>query len=169
MVSSRGKILMIPVFIGIVIAFIAIITFGTVERQEAVEQITFSLTNVQMKNIDRDMPDLMKVAVDFTLQNDSRNTLTLLGIGYELYANEAFVGRGFLSQEDIPIVGRTAAFPGSSITVPTEMNFVRTPEMQELWDKLRNNDLDDVMWRAEGAAQIETPFDLIDINFTLTL
>jgi len=166
---TRGKVVIIAIFVGVAAIFAGLITFTGLEEREIAPNITVTLEDVKMKRIDRDNPDLMFLQVDLSISSRHHQTLVLSKIDYEMYANERQVGRGSLSLEDIPLTGRAPLFPGSSTTLPSEMQLRKSPEVMEIWEKLSNNDTEDVTWRAEGVAQIESAISIADVNFNSTL
>ncbi|MEM2760896.1 MAG: hypothetical protein QXW73_08945, partial [Nitrososphaerales archaeon] len=102
MALTRGKIVIAAIFVGVAAAFFGLYYSYSLQPPDVSSKINVILANVQMKNIDRDDPTLMIVRVDFGIFNGSEQTLAVSKIDYELYANEALLGRGSLSLEDIP-------------------------------------------------------------------
>ena len=166
---TRGKIVIIPIFVAIAATLAGLVAFIEWEGEAIDPNFSVTLENVKMKKIDDDNPDLMIVQADLSVFNETERVLTVSRIGYDLYANEILVGRGSLSFEDIPLSGRAPLFSGSSTTFPSEVQLRKSPEVMEIWNKLSNNDTEDVTWHAEGVAQIETAFSIIEKDFNSTL
>ncbi len=166
---TLGKIVIIPIFVAIAATLAGLVAFTEWEGEAIDLSFSVTLENVKMKKIDDDNPDLMIVQADLSVFNETERILTVSRISYDLYANEILVGRGSLSFADIPLSGRAPLFSGSSTTFPSEMQLRKSPEVMEIWDKLSNNDTVDITWRAEGVAQIETAFSIIEKDFNSTL
>jgi len=166
---TRGKIVIIPIFVIIFVGLVSLVAFTEWEEAEIDPNVGVILENVKMKKIDDDNPDRMIVRVDLAVFNNTERILAISRIGYDLYANEILVGRGSLSFADIPLSGRAPIFSGSSTTLPSEMQLPKSPEVMEIWSKLLNNDTEDVTWRADGVVQIETAFSIIEKDFNSSL
>lgn len=162
---TRGKIVIIAIFAGVAAALAGLVGFTGLEQEELSPKITVNLAEVTMKSIDRDDPTLMTVEVAFSILNESKQTLAVSKIDYDLYANENLLGRGNLSLEDIPLTGRAPLYSGSTTTIPSEMKLRKSAENAEMWDKLNTGMTEDVTWRADGTAQIESAFSIIDVDF----
>lgn len=166
---TRGKIIIAAIFVGIAIALASLVGFTNLQQKEISPKISVSLENVKMKSIDRNDPTLMIVQVDFSVLNETAQTLVIAKIDYDLYANESLIGRGNVSLEDTPLTGRAPLFSGSPTTIPSEMKIRKSTETMEVWDKLTSGMTEGIKWRTEGAAQIESAFSIIDVNFNSTL
>lgn len=166
---TRGKAIIIAIFVTVGLTFLGLYLFEQTETGEVSPEVEVMLENVKMKRIDVENPDLMIVQVDLAIFNNTTQTLALSRIGYDLYANEQFIGKGNLSLEDIPLTGRAPLFPGSSTMFSTDMQFRKSPDLEEIWDKLRNDNTEGITWRAEGVAQVETAFSIIEKDFETTL
>ncbi|MFQ5940485.1 MAG: hypothetical protein ACE5KA_02145 [Nitrososphaerales archaeon] len=166
---TRGKVIIIAIFVAIVASLVGLVGFTNLEQDIISPDITVTLENVKMKKIDNNNPDLMFVQVDVAILNEAEQTLAVSQIDYDMYANETLIGRGSLSLQDIPLTGRAPLFPGSVTTLPTEMQLRKSEDIVEVWDKLFNNDTQDITWQAEGVAQIETAFTIIEKDFESSL
>jgi LEA14-like dessication related protein len=166
---TRGKVIIIAIFVAVALAFAGLIAFESLEREDITPNITVTLAAVKMKQIDVENPDLMFVQVDFSILNRTNQTLALAKIDYDMYANERMIGRGGLSLEDTPLTGRAPLFSGSSTTLPSNMQLRKSPEVLDLWDKLLNGDTSGITWRAQGVAQIESAFSIAEVEFNSTL
>ncbi len=166
---TRGKIVITAIFVGIAAALAGLVGFTNLEQEEIGPQMAVTLAGVKMKHIDKENPTLMIVQVDFAIFNDTKQTLTISKIDYDMHANERLIGRGLLSLEDAPLTGRAPLFPGTSTTLPSEMQLRQSPEIMDVWDKLNNGNIEDITWRANGVAQIESAFSIIEIAFNSTL
>lgn len=166
---TRGKIVIMIIFVGITAALAGLVELTNWEGEAIRPKITVTFENIMMKKIDNDNPDLMILQVDFTILNETEQTLVVSRIAHDVYANENFIGRGNLSLADIPLTGRAPLFPGSITTLPSEMNLRKSADVMEIWDKLFNNDTEGIIWRTEGVAQIESAFSIIEVEFNSTL
>jgi hypothetical protein len=159
----------IAIFVGFAAALAGLVGFTNLEQEEIGPLVDVALADVRMKGIDKENPTLMIVRVDFTIFNETKQTLTIAKIDYDMYANEQFIGRGILSLEDAPLTGRAPLFPGTPTTLPSEMQLRQSPEVMHVWDELKDGNTDDIKWRADGVAQIETAFSIIEKEFDSTL
>jgi len=166
---TRGKIVIIAIFVGFAAALAGLVGFTNLEQEEIAPLVDVALADVKMKGIDKENPTLMIVRVDFTIFNETKQVLTIAKIDYDIYANEQFVGRGLLSLEDAPLTGRAPLFSGTPTTLPSEMQLRQSPEIMHVWDKLKDENTGDIKWRADGIAHIETAFSIIEKEFDSTL
>ncbi|MEE8132404.1 MAG: hypothetical protein V3T40_02390 [Nitrososphaerales archaeon] len=166
---TRGKVIIIAIFVGIALTFVGLIAFERLEGEYIRPNITVTMETVKMKGININNPDLMIVLVEFAILNETEQTLVVSKIDYDMYANESLVGRGNLSFLDIPLTGRAPLFPNSSTILPSEMQLRKSPEVIETWEKLVNDDTEDITWHTKGVAQIESAFSIIEIDINSTL
>lgn len=166
---TRGKIVIIPIVVAIGLTFLGLVIFTFMEEAEISPHVSVVLTSVHMDRIDADNPAIMYVRADFTIFNDTDKVLTISRITYDMYANDIFIGEGLFSWADHPLVGRPPLFDRSTTTIPVEMSLHQSPDNIEVWNMLRDGDTDNIQWRAEGMAQIETAFSIIEKDFVSTL
>ena len=166
---TRGKVIIIAIFVGIAMTFVGLIVFERLEGEDIRPNITVTMETVKMKGININNPDLMIVLVEFAILNETEQTLVVSKIDYDMYANESLVGRGNLSLLDIPLTGRAPLFPNSSTILSSEMQLRKSPEVIETWEKLVNDDTEDITWHTKGVAQIESAFSIIEIDINSTL
>ncbi|MGH9879034.1 MAG: hypothetical protein ACRD5H_15500, partial [Nitrososphaerales archaeon] len=86
MILSRGKIVVIAIFVAIVAGLAGLIAFTNQETKEVEGKIGVVLENVKMKSVD-EQTKVMTLQVDFAITNNHDRTLTISKIDYELFAN----------------------------------------------------------------------------------
>lgn len=169
MILTRGKIIIIGIFIAIVASLAGLIVFTNVETIQLEGQVDVKLEGVKMKAMDQENK-VMTVLLDFAVFNKSDRTLTISKMDYELFADEKFLGNGFMSLENIPMVGRPSLFPGTSTTIPSEFQLTYSEDVKDVWNLLAANEANDsVSWRVKGTAEIETAFSIIPVPFETSL
>jgi LEA14-like dessication related protein len=169
MILTRGKIIIIAIFIAIIAGLAGLIAFTNVETTQLETQVDIMLENVKMKSLDT-QKNVMIIQVDFAVSNNAERTLTISKIDYELFANEKFLGNGFMSLENIPMVGRPSLFPKSSTTIPSEFQLKYSDNISDIWDLLATAEENNgISWRVKGNAEIESAFSIIPISFESSL
>jgi len=162
---TRGKIIIIAIFIAIVAGLAGLIAFTNVETTQIEGQVDVTLEGVKMKALDREN-NVMTIQVDFGVFNKAERTLTISKIDYELFADEKSLGNGFLSLESVPMVGRPSLFSDTSTTIPSEFRLKYSEDVKDVWNLLAaSEENDSISWRTKGTAEIETAFSIILIPF----
>ncbi|MGH9933726.1 MAG: hypothetical protein ACRD3Z_01275 [Nitrososphaerales archaeon] len=165
MILSRGKIVVIAIFVAIVAGLAGLIAFTNQETKEVEGKIGVVLENVKMKSVD-EQTKVMTLQVDFAITNNHDRTLTISKIDYELFANEKSVGKGFLSYESAPLVGRPPLFPDTSTTLPSDFKLNYSEDVSDVWNLLAASpENDSIAWKAKGTAEIESALDFIPVEF----
>lgn len=165
MILTRGKIVIIAIFIGITAGLAGLVAFTNLEPPIIMKQVDVMLENVKMKALDEEK-NIMTVQVDFTITNRADRTLTISKIDYELFANERSLGYGFLSFESAPMVGRPPLFPDTSTTLPSDFRLNYSDNVSDVWNLLATSaENDNISWRVKGTAEIETALSIIPIDF----
>ena len=165
MILSRGKIIIIAIFIAIVAGLAGLIAFTNVETTQLEAQVDVMLENVKMKALDK-QKNVMTVQVDFAVSNKSDRTLTISKIDYELFADEKSLGLGFMSLENIPMVGRPSLFPKTSTTIPSDFRLNYSDDISDVWNLLATSaENDNIARRVKGNAEIESAFSIVPITF----
>jgi len=165
MILTRGKIIIIAIFVAIVAGLAGMIEFTNLETQRFAPQIQISLADVSLKEFDK-QENRMIIQVDFAVFNKAKQTLTISKIDYDLYANEKLLGAGIYSLENAPLVGRAPLFPDSSTTLPATFNLKYSDNIKDVWNLLATNtENDTIAWRVKGVAEIESAFSIIPVSF----
>ena len=68
---TRGKIVIIPIFVIIFVGLVSLVAFTEWEEAEINPNVGVILENVKMKKIDDDNPDRMIVRVDLAVFNNT--------------------------------------------------------------------------------------------------
>jgi LEA14-like dessication related protein len=164
-ILSRGKIVIIAIFVAIVAGLAGLITFTGQATKEVEGKVAVTLENVKMKSLD-EQTKVMTLQVDFNVTNNADMTLTISKIDYELFANEKSLGQGFLSYESAPLVGRPPLFSDASTTLPSDFKLNYSEEVSDVWNLLAASpENDSISWKAKGTAEIESALDFIPIEF----
>ncbi len=165
MILSRGKIVVIAIFLAIVAGLVGLIAFTNQETKEVEGKIGVVLENVKMKSID-EQTKVMTLQVDFAITNNHDRTLTISKIDYELFGNGKSLGKGFLSYESAPLVGRPPLFPDTSTTLPSDFRLNYSEDVSDVWNLLATSpENDSIAWKAKGTAEIESALDFIPVEF----
>ncbi|MFQ5970471.1 MAG: hypothetical protein ACE5J2_08275 [Nitrososphaerales archaeon] len=165
MILTRGKIIIIAIFVAIVAGLFGMIAFTDLEAERFGPQIEISVADVSLKEFDKEENKMM-IEVDFVVFNKAKKTLTLSKIDYNLYANEKFLGTGYYSLENAPLVGRAPLFPDSSTTLQSTFNLRYSDDLKDVWNLLASNtENNSIAWRAKGVAEIESAFSIIPVSF----
>lgn len=165
MILSRGKIVVIAIFVAIVAGLVGLIAFTGLETQQVEGKIGVVLENVKMKSVD-EQNKVMTLQVDFSITNNHDRTLTISKIDYELFANEKSIGKGFLSYESAPLVGRPPLFPDTSTTLPSDFRLNYSEDVSDVWNLLvASPENDSISWNVKGTAEIESHLDFIPVEF----
>ena len=169
MILTRGKIVIIVIFIGIAASLAGLFAFTNVERGTLERQIDAKLENAKMKAID-EQANIMTLQVDFLITNKADKTLTISKIDYELFANEKRLGLGFYSGESIPLSGRPALFSNTNTTIPSEFRLHYSDNVKDVWNLLaKSGESGTISWKVKGTAQIESAFSIADVPFESSL
>jgi len=169
MILTRGKIIIIAIFIAIVAGLVGLVAFTNVETGTLEGKVDVKLGNVKMKALDQEK-NVMTIQVDFAVSNKADKTLTISKIDYELFANEKSLGNGFLSLESAPMVGRPPLFPDTSTTIPSDFRLNYSDNVSDVWNLLATSaENDSISWRVKGTAEIESAFSIIPVTFESSL
>jgi len=169
MILTRGKIIIVAIFIAIVAGLAGLIAFTNVETTQLEEQIDVKLENVKMKALDQ-QKNVMTIRVDFAVFNKSERTLTISKIDYELFANDKSLGNGFMSLETVPMVGRPSLFSNTSTTIPSDFQLKYSDDVSDIWNSLAaSEENSSISWRVKGMAEIESAFSIIPVLFESSL
>lgn len=165
MILTRGKIIIIAIFVAIVVGLVGMIEFTNLETERFAPQIEVSLADVSLKEFDKEK-NRMTIEVDFVIFNKAKQTLTISKIDYDLYANEKLLGPGIYSLENAPLVGRAPLFPDSGTTLPATFNLKYSDNIKDVWNLLATNtENNSIAWRVKGVAEIESAFSIIPVSF----
>lgn len=165
---TRGKIIIIAIFLGIIAGLLGMVQLTTIETQTFEGQIDVDLASVKMKSLD-EQNNVMIIAVDFNVVNKADKTLTILKMDYRLAADGRSLGLGFFSAETVPLSGRPPLFPGTSTTIPSEFRLNYSDDVSDVWDMLSSGNTEGIEWRAEGTAEIESAFTILPVPFEASL
>ena len=165
MILTRGKIIIIAIFVAIAAGLVGLVAFTGIETQSIGGKVNVVLENVKMKSLD-EQNNVMTIQVDFTVTNKADQTLTISKIDYELFADEKSLGQGFLSYESSPLVGRPPLFPDTNTTLPADFRLKFSSDVSDVWNLLATNaENDSISWRIKGTAEIESALDFIPVDF----
>jgi len=164
-ILTRGKIIVIAIFVAIIAGLAALVAITNNESGGIEKQVSVTLGNVTMKALD-EQNNVMTIEVDFAVANNSDRTLTISKIDYELFANEKSLGQGFLSYESSPLVGRPPLFPDTSTTLPSDFKLNFSDDVSDVWNLLATSaDNDNISWCAKGTAEIESALSITSVAF----
>jgi len=164
-ILSRGKIIVIVIFVGIVAALAGLVAITGLETEDIGGKIDVVLESVKFKSLD-EQNNIMMIQVDFTVTNYADRTLTISKIDYELFANDESLGLGYLSYESAPLVGRPPLFPDTSTPIPSDFKLNYSEDVSAVWDLLlADPENASISWRIKGTAEIESALSIIPIEF----
>ena len=129
-------------------------------------------------DLDKIRIDFTRIAVDernsseqelvlrltFTVTNNDTVTLTTSKIDYELFADGEQVGSDTLSYEDIPVNGRPALFPGSTVPLTDSFNLEYSDEQADLFSRVMSNSTE-MDWSVRGTATIASGTSFVVKDF----
>ncbi len=161
---SRGKIVVIAISIGIVASLGALYLYSQGEAGQYGSQVRVTLKDVKMKSLD-EQNNVMNIEVDFNVLNNADKTLTISKMDYELFANENSVGRGFFSAEDIAMTGRPGLFSHANATIVSDFQLKYSDTVKDLWGSLKNKETNNISWRVNGTAEIESAISIAEVPF----
>jgi LEA14-like dessication related protein len=164
-ILSRGKIIVIVIFVGIVAALAGLVAITGLETEDIGGKIDVVLESVKFKSLD-EQNNIMMIQVDFTVTNYADRTLTISKIDYELFANDESLGQGYLSYESAPLVGRPPLFPDTGTPIPSDFKLNYSEDVSAVWDLLlADPENASISWRIKGTAEIESALSIIPIEF----
>lgn len=157
----RGKIFVAAIIVGTIIVFTSMYIGANQQAAVLEEDIDMDLKGVKFKAFDEEN-NVIILEVTFEVSNNSGTVMTVGNISYDLFADDEFVCKGFVSYRDIPLIGRPQIFSfGTSGPIRTECEMTSD---NSLWDDVMNGDMDKV-WRTKGKAEIESSISVITKEF----
>lgn len=98
----------------------------------------------------------LALTVTFNVTNRNDMTLTTSIIDYDLSVNGVRLGSHSLSYEDVPLNGRPALFPGTTVPlVDNDFTLTYTDQNGAIFNKISNN-TSQLRWSVTGTATLET-------------
>lgn len=149
--------------VALAIIFYPLIVFTPID----LEKVDIDLTRVALasEGIEDQSLDLR---VTVTLNNTSDITLTTSRIDYELFADGVLIGTPQFYYEDVPVNGRPALFPQSSVPLSETFTLEYSDENAEIFNKILE-DPSQIKWRMQGTANIESGTTFVTKEFTTEL
>jgi hypothetical protein len=157
----RGKIFVAAIIVGAIIVFTSMYIGANQQAVVLEEDIDIDLKSVEFKRFDEEN-DIIVLEVTFEVSNNSGTVMTVGNMNYDLFADDNFVCKGFVSYRDIPLVGRPQIFSfGSSGPIRTECEVTSD---NIIWNDIMNGNTDKV-WRTKGVTEIESSISVITKEF----
>jgi hypothetical protein len=149
--------------VALAIIFYPLIVFTPIDTEKVdikLTQVALASGSIENQNLD------LRVTVAITNTNDM--TLTTSRIDYELFADGALVGTDQFYYEDVPVNGRPALFPQSSVPLSETFRLEYTDEKAEIFNKILA-DPSQIEWRMQGSANIESGTTFVTKTFSTEL
>ena len=154
------------VAIGGLFAFLGgMVWFSTLDFPE-LEKSELELLSVDVVEIDS-IENRIFLKVIFGITNNGERTVTVPEISYELFANGRSLGSSSYSVSDIPMTGRALLISGMQVELESKMTFNLTDDIKHVYESIANGE--SVVYRANGQYTIETAWQVIDIQFDISI
>jgi LEA14-like dessication related protein len=165
MFLSRRRIILIGAIAAITIAIILLpLILATVSAPD-INSITIELSKVEVGNITND--NTIPLNVFFNIHNPTDKAMTTSKIDYNLIADGESLGQGVLSYEDIPLNGRPQLSPGLTTTLKSTFELSQSDMNSDIFRVIKNAQAtEQIKWKVEGVAQIESAFSLSPKQFS---
>ena len=149
--------------IALAIIFYPLIVFTPID----LGRVSIDLTRVALASGSLEDQNLsLRVTVTITNTNDI--TLTTSRIDNELFADGMLIGSPQFYYEDVPVNGRPALFPQSSVPLTETFTLEYSDENAEIFNKILQ-DPSQVEWRMQGTANIESGTTFVTKEFSTEL
>jgi LEA14-like dessication related protein len=165
MFLSRRRIILIVAIAAIAIAIILLPLILATFTAPDINSITIELSRVEVKDItnDRTIP----LNLFFNVHNPTDKSMTTSKIDYNLFADGESLGQGVLSYEDIPLNGRPQLSPGLTTTLQSTFEINQSNLNSDIFRVIKNAEAtEQIKWKIEGVAQIESAFSLSPKQFS---
>ena len=154
------------VAIGALFAFLGgMVYYSTLDFPE-LEKSKIELLSVDIVEIDS-IDNRITLKIVFGITNFGERTVTVPEISYELFANGLSLGSSSYSVSDIPMTGRALMISGMQVPLATEMTVSLTEHTKYVYEAIANGE--SVGYRANGQYTIETAWQVIDIQFDISI
>ena len=165
MFLSRRRIILVVAIAAITIAIILLpLILATVSAPD-INSITIELSKVEVADIANDKT--IPLNLFFNIHNPTDKAMTTSKIDYNLIADGESVGQGFLSYEDIPLNGRPQLSPGLTTTLKSTFELNQSNLNSDIFRVIKNAQAtEQINWRVEGVAQIESAFSFSPKQFS---
>ena len=162
MILGPRRLVLIGAIAAVVLAiiFYPLLVFTPID----VEKVNIDLTRVALSSGAAGDQELT-LQITFTVVNANDITLTTSKIEYELFADEKPVGTEILSYEDIPVNGRPALFPATSVPLTDSFILKYSDEKAEIFNIIMTNSTQ-LDWRVTGNAIIESGTTFVPKEFS---
>lgn len=165
MFLSRRRIILVGAIAAITIAIILLpLILATVSAPD-INSITIELSKVEVGDITND--NTIPLNVFFNIHNPTDKAMTTSKIDYNLIADGKSLGQGVLSYEDIPLNGRPQLSPGLTTTLKSTFELNQSNVNSNIFRVIKNAQAtEQIKWKVEGVAQIESAFSLSPKQFS---
>ena len=149
--------------IALAIIFYPLIVFTPID----LGRVSIDLTRVALASGSLEDQNL-SLRVTVTINNTNDITLTTSRIDNELFADGMLIGSPQFYYEDVPVNGRPALFPQSSVPLTETFTLEYSDENAEIFNKILQ-DPSQVEWRMQGTANIESGTTFVTKEFSTEL
>lgn len=137
--------------VALTIIFYPLLVYTPIDTSK----VNISLGKVQLASGSAGQQQLV-LTVTFNVTNRNHMTLTTSIIDYDLSANGVRLGTHSLSYEDVPLNGRPALFPDTTVPlVDSAFTITYTDQNAAIFNKILN-DNSQIKWSVTGTATLET-------------
>jgi LEA14-like dessication related protein len=165
MFLSRRRIILIVAIAAIAIAIILLPLILATFTAPDINSITIELSRVEVRDITNDR--IIPLNLFFNVHNPTDKSMTTSKIDYNLFADGESLGQGVLSYEDIPLNGRPQLSPGLTTTLQSTFEISQSNMNSDIFRVIKNADAtEQIKWKIEGVAQIESAFSLSPKQFS---
>jgi hypothetical protein len=165
MFLSRRRIILIVAIAAIAIAIILLPLILATFTAPDINSITIELSRVEVRDITNDR--IIPLNLFFNVHNPTDKAMTTSKIDYNLFADGESLGQGVLSYEDIPLNGRPQLSPGLTTTLQSTFEISQSNMNSDIFRVIKNADAtEQIKWKIEGVAQIESAFSLSPKQFS---
>ena len=165
MFLSRRRIILIVAIAAIAIAIILLPLILATFTAPDINSITIELSRVEVKDITNDR--IIPLNLFFNVHNPTDKAMTTSKIDYNLFADGESLGQGILSYEDIPLNGRPQLSPGLTTTLQSTFEINQSNLNSDIFRVIKNAEAtEQIKWKIEGVAQIESAFSLSPKQFS---
>lgn len=160
-----GKIILY-IAIVLLLAFMGGMVYVSLLDIPELEKSEMRLGSIELVNVDS-IDNKIKLKVVFLLKNHAEKTITVPVVSYELFINAKSMGSSSYSSEDIPMTGRIPFFPGKELPLDSYIVIPLSDGNQDEYSAIVNGE--DVTYSVIGQYTVETAWQLIEVNFDMTL
>ena len=147
----------------LVIIFYPLIVYTPID----VNKVSMQLSRVALSSGSPGEQSLT-LRLTLTVNNTNDITLTTSSIDYELFADGTPIGTDRFDYESVPVTGRPAIFPGSSVPLTDTFTLQYSDAKAEIFNKILN-DTSQVKWELKGTANVESGTTSVPKEFSTEL